>query len=372
LREFDKELEKLEAKEKYWQGIIEKGNGYELTIATGNENTLHMLQIEENKLQILKLKEMNNKLEEKSANLEEKSGNLEETVNNYIRKAQTVAISDLDIEAIEKDGYVCEAKAVDTPTKLDFNTPDKFVWPVPDKENDKSNTDAYLKYLMEIALDFKKLQVKKSIESPHLNTTVGVNPHHLNGKADIYVMPSICQRVSRNQLAMVFEMKPNDITSKNVAQAIGYVIAANSLFDIHGRPSPVGVLSDFNDQWVLIWVGKGDVVCYAEMEIDSSGIEKAITRETAIYYIRKHLKYYNQLLLDERSLKRKADDFNWVFDGFEAGSLKKYRVSQAEDNMSDLLETEEEVALYDMRQRLRMTPLFEIPSAAENNLSYFS
>ena len=26
LREFDKELEKLEAKEKYWQGIIEKSN----------------------------------------------------------------------------------------------------------------------------------------------------------------------------------------------------------------------------------------------------------------------------------------------------------------------------------------------------------
>ena len=316
--------------------------------------------------------DLRTKLEEMNIKLEEKSTKLEETVNNYIRKSQTVAISDLDIDAIERDGYVCEAKSVDTPTKIDFDIADKFVWPVPDKENDKSNTDAYLEYLKRIALNFKKLQVKKSIESPHLNTTVGVNPHHLNGKADIYVMPSICQRVSRNQLTMVFEMKPNDITSKNVAQAIGYVIAANSLFDIPGRPSPVGVLSDFVDQWVLIWVGKGGEICYAEVEIDSSGNEKALTRETAIYYIRKHLNYYNQLLLDEQTLKRKAEDFNWVFDGFAAGSLKKYRVSQAEDNMLDLLETDEEVALYNMRQRLRMTPLFEIPTAAENNLSYFS
>jgi hypothetical protein len=330
-----------------------------------DQNPLHMLQIEENKLQILKLEEINNKLQEKSAKLEE-------TVNNYIRKAQTVAISALDIETIEEDGYVCEAKAVDTPTKIDFAIPGKFQWPVPDKESDISNTDAYLKYLEEIAREFDKLKVEKSIESPHLNTTVGINPHHLNGKADIYVMPSACQFISRNQLAMVFEMKPKKITSNNVAQSIGYVIAANSLFDIPGRPSPVGVLSDFIDQWVLIWIGADSEICYAAREKDSDGKEKDLTRETAIYYIRKHLNYYNQLLLNEGKLKRKADVFNLVFDGFEAGVLKKYRVSQAEDNMRDLLETDEEVALYNMRQRLRMTPLFEIPTAVENDLSYFS
>jgi hypothetical protein len=41
LREFDTELEKLEAKEKYWQGIIEKGISYELTIATFNAPGMH-------------------------------------------------------------------------------------------------------------------------------------------------------------------------------------------------------------------------------------------------------------------------------------------------------------------------------------------
>ena len=91
-----------------------------------------------------------------------------------------------------------------------------------------------------------------------------------------------------------------------------------------------------------------------------------------VLLLKSKINYYIQLILDERTLKRKADNFNWVFDGFEAGSLKKYRVSQAEDNMRDLLETDEKVALYNMRQRLRMTPLFEIPTAAEDNLAYFS
>ena len=38
-------------------------------VEAANQNPLRMLQIEENKLQILKLEEMNNKLEEKSAKL---------------------------------------------------------------------------------------------------------------------------------------------------------------------------------------------------------------------------------------------------------------------------------------------------------------
>jgi hypothetical protein len=57
-----------------------------------------------------------------------------------------------------------------------------------------------------------------------LNTIVGVNPHQLKGEADLYVMPAACQTISRKELSMVFEMKPNDINSNNLAQAIGYVI----------------------------------------------------------------------------------------------------------------------------------------------------
>jgi hypothetical protein len=66
---------------------------------------------------------------------------------------------------------------------------------------------------------------------------------------------------------MVFELKPNDITSNNLAQAIGYVIAANSLFDVPGRPSPVGVLTDVIDQWFLIWIGKEGEIFYSGTEL---------------------------------------------------------------------------------------------------------
>jgi hypothetical protein len=303
--------------------------------------------------------------------LEQRFTKLEETVANYIQKAETVQISKLTIDKLEKDGYVCEAKSVPTPSELGLEIPAKFTWPVPDKEQDKQNTDSYVEYLKKITSNFNQLQVTKSIEAPNLDTTVGVNPHHLNGKADIYILPAVCQRIGRNQLVMVFEMKPNAITSNNVAQAMGYVIASNSLFDIPGRPSPVGVLSDFNDQWVLIWIGRDSEICYAEKEMDSEGNLKSLTRETALYYIRKHLQNYNQLLQDEVKRKRRAENFAWAFDGFEAGTLKKQRFAEPEDNMRDMLETNEELALYDMRRRLRHTPLFQIPFPAES-LSYFS
>jgi hypothetical protein len=80
---------------------------------------------------------------------------------------------------------------------------------------------------------------------------------------------------------------------------------------------------------------------------------------------------YNNLLNDEKATKRKAENIGWAFDGFEAGSLKKQRVMIAEDNMRDLLETDEEIAMYDMNKRMRDTPLFQIPPSAEP-LSYFS
>ncbi|KAK6096987.1 hypothetical protein MT418_002630 [Batrachochytrium dendrobatidis] len=184
-------------------------------------------------------------------------------------------------------------------------------------------------------------------------------------------MPDVCTLASRNQLLMVFEMKIGSINSNNLAQAIGYVVAANSLFDVPGRPSPVGVLSDFIDQWCLIWISKDGEVIYANMEKDSELHGKPLTRLTAMYYIQKHLEHYNQLLNDENTKKRRAEHTGWAFDEFEAGTLKKQMVLVAEDNMRDLLETDEEIAMYDMRKRMRNTPLFCIPPPAEK-LSYFS
>lgn len=112
------------------------------------------------------------------------------------------------------------------------------------------------------------------------------------------------------------------------------------------------------------------VKCYSETEKDSNGKKKNLTRGTALYYIRKHLYHYDQLLRDKDTKKRRAEDFGWAFDRFEAGSLKKQRFMEAEDNMRDLLETNEEIALYDMTKKIRNTPLFDMSASAEC-LSYF-
>ena len=154
-----------------------------------------MQQIEENKSEIKKLQESNSKLQE--------------TVSTYIEKAETVQISKLTVDRIKEDGYTVIAKSVNSITDPSFQIPDdfhKFQWPVKSNEKEKVNKDAYLEYLSKFAASFKSLQVKVSIEAPHLNTVVGINnPHHLNGEADIYVMPKACQLISRNQLSMVFE-----------------------------------------------------------------------------------------------------------------------------------------------------------------------
>ncbi|KAI8901828.1 hypothetical protein BC833DRAFT_519061, partial [Globomyces pollinis-pini] len=280
-----------------------------------------------------KLEESNRKLQESSSKLEESNRKLQETVSNYIEKAETIQISKLTIDKLQNDGFTLIARSVSSINDSDYQLPerfDKFQWPVRNSENDKRNKDAYLEYLTAFTESFteplNRLKVKSSIESPHLNTVVGIDPHHLNGEADLYVMPSVCHLVSRNQLTMVFELTPNNISTNNVVQAIGSVIAANSLFDVPGRPSPVGVLSDFIDQWVLIWIGKEGEVFYASVEEDSKGDEKILTRRTAMFYIKKHLENYNRLLNDEVFKKRRAENFGWAFDGFEAGILKKQKI----------------------------------------------
>jgi hypothetical protein len=110
----------------------------------------------------------------------------------------------------------------------------------------------------------------------------------------------------------------------------------------------------------LIWIGKNQEICSAEKETDSNGKEKILSRETARYYIRKHLYHYNRLLYDEWKNKRRAETAEWAFDRFEAGTLKKSRLIEGEDNMYDVPETKEEIALYDMTKRMRNTPLFDI------------
>lgn len=313
--------------------------------------------------------------EEKIKSLEESQKKFEETLNKYIQKASTVSISNLDFDMIERDGYECIAKTVMTPASLDFRVPPPFKWTVPGNETDKKNTDAYLAYLEKAVADFPKLVALKNIESPYLQTTIGMNaPHLVTGSADLYIIPKMSALACRNQLCAVVELKPNKINSNNLSQAIGYVIAANSLFStVTKRPSPVGMLTDLVDQWTLIWVGNDNVIYHASFEEKANGTEIPLTRGTALYYLRKHLARYSQMLIAEKSQKRKAEDvdFSWAFGDLEAGRLKKMRLV-AEDNMRDLIDDEEELILYDMRKRMENTPLFQIPLPAESHMPYFN
>jgi hypothetical protein len=219
--------------------------------------------------------------------------------------------------------------------------------------------------LQDIVSPFHELEATKTIESDLVVFVGKYRPHHWKGNADMYVLPRACMRFGKNQLAMVFKMNLNLITHQTVAQTIGYVIAANCLLDINGRPSPVGVLSDLMDQWALIWIGKEEQIYYARMERDAKGELKDLTRETALFYVRAHLAHYNQVLRDEVKKKRKAtDNFNFAFGTVEAGSLKKMKMED-EDNMLDVLESDEEIAMYEMRKRIGNTPFLQLPPAKQ-------
>ncbi|KAJ3296597.1 hypothetical protein HDU79_006220 [Rhizoclosmatium sp. JEL0117] len=245
----------------------------------------------------------------------------------------------------ERAGFVCEAIALDSVDTLDFELPALFDWPLPDNESDPINKDAYFTYLKRFLEDIQSVQVKKSIESPYLSTIVGAFSQHLTGNADLYIM--------------VLKLNSQPFVPEDLVEAIGYTLASNSLFDISGRPPPVGILTDFRNQWILIWIGPGGVIRYAETEVDVSGDTKELTQQTALHHIRMHMKAYDALLKAERATKRKAEAVRLVFDGLEAGFIKKQRVEVAEDNMVDLLDTEEEVRMYEISKRMKQTPLFD-------------
>ncbi|RHZ02823.1 hypothetical protein DYB26_011595 [Aphanomyces astaci] len=91
-----------------------------------------------------------------------------------------------------------------------------------------------------------------------------------------------------------------------------------------------------------------------------------LTRETAWQYIRKHCEYVNSVLREELAAGGAiVDDLQALklFPAFGdtntmAGQGKKFAPLEYEDNMVDVLETEEEVLLYQMSKRLQRTTAF--------------
>ncbi|CAK4102458.1 unnamed protein product [Aphanomyces euteiches] len=88
-----------------------------------------------------------------------------------------------------------------------------------------------------------------------------------------------------------------------------------------------------------------------------------LDRKTALYYMRKHCNYVDSCIQDENVVLRKdaTRDPHVVFGAIPAGELEKY-VTEYEDNMADVLETDEEIRFYQMSKRLRHTTAFDVPS----------
>ncbi|RLN99806.1 hypothetical protein DYB28_009192 [Aphanomyces astaci] len=250
------------------------------------------------------------------------------------------------------------------------NIPD-FEWMDGVNETDSRNVQRYKEYVAYMLREFVQLVVSTTVRLG-LSTPVGESRRRLTGAPDLYVVPRGCafNMCGRTEVVMVIELKKHDtLSDANIAQTAGYLLAAHTLFDKQAyRPTPVAVLTNLRDEWLLCWVDRNGEVCMMTMDRD----HQKLTRETAWQYIRKHCEYVNSVLREELAAGGPiVDDLQALklFPAFGdtntmAGQAKKFAPLEYEDNMVDVLETEEEVLLYQMSKRLQRTTAFDMPYAA--------
>lgn len=182
------------------------------------------------------------------------------------------------------------------------------------------------------------------------------------------------------------ELKPNEITQDNLAQAISQVIAANILFTKQADfPPPVGVLTDLMDQWILIWIGKNGMINYSDTEckktyklnfLDGPSNDNKpipISRSTAMHFIDKHLNYINDLL-NPLSQKRRIDHLNPEVFGFEAGKLMlRAKVANSDTQMEDVFDvmSREEIENYQVHRALKSMDFLLSPAAEKESSCSF-
>ncbi|ETV69781.1 hypothetical protein H257_14607 [Aphanomyces astaci] len=233
------------------------------------------------------------------------------------------------------------------------NIPD-FEWMDGVNETDSRNVQRYKDCVAYMLRDFPQLMITTTV---HL----GLSTPWANPDADSRGPPT---------LVMVIELKKHDTLSvANIAQTARYLLAAHTLFDKQAyRPTPVGVLTNLQDEWLLCWVDRNGEVCMMTMDRD----HQKLTRETAWQYIRKHCEYVNSVLREELAAGGTLVDDLQALKLFPVfgdtntmgGQVRKFAPLEYEDNMADVLETEEEVLLYQMYKRLQRTTAFDMPYAA--------
>jgi hypothetical protein len=302
---------------------------------------------------------------------------LKESVTKYIEKAATIAFSALDWKTLERDGVKTEA--ITLPIVKNLIDYPKFKWINSNKEDAKENKDAYLKYVCDLLSEFKLLKVELAPKNL-LDCDSGL-PHHLKGTTDLIAFPAHAAMLKRNNLNIVFELKPNLFVENNIAQTIGEVIAANSLSHNDGSfPSPVGVLTDLMEQWALIWISKNGIVHVANTMVTNENIVNPLDRNTAIYYIKKHFELCNQLVGFKISKKRSFDesvleDINLAFGAYDSGYWKSRQDVTANDPMEDFFDTmdEKEIEQHKLKRTWRIISNSNIfAPAAESSGSYLS
>ncbi|CAK4640960.1 hypothetical protein AeMF1_011983 [Aphanomyces euteiches] len=89
-----------------------------------------------------------------------------------------------------------------------------------------------------------------------------------------------------------------------------------------------------------------------------------LDRKTALYFMRKHCNCIDLCIQDSTALlnnmSHSTRDPHAAFGAIPTGELEKY-IIEYDDNMADVLETDEEIRCYEMSKRLRQTTAFDVP-----------
>ncbi|ORY47889.1 hypothetical protein BCR33DRAFT_764241 [Rhizoclosmatium globosum] len=259
---------------------------------------------------------------------------------------------------LEKDGFFAKGISLAQP-ESDFANIPPFTWPTPTNNDFSESNESYLAYIRDVITPIDAYKNLSVLLSPDENLLDLNLTYHWRGCPDVIVAPRASASCPRNQLGLLFILKPDLLTSENIVQACAQVAAANLLFGNDSAPSPVGVLTDLKDGWILIWMeGTDKCIHYAEYEFDliTGDLEK-LKRDTAVFYIQRHLHELNSIMhpFNRDQKKRKQPDVrDSVGFGKRVGKLKLKRQVTENDRMADLYDemTAEEIESYEMRKAL--------------------
>ncbi|CAK4670898.1 unnamed protein product, partial [Aphanomyces euteiches] len=239
--------------------------------------------------------------------------------------------SKLSADQIKQLGY--EPMFVSWPTVDDVSSErdyPAFKWNDDMSESNPTHVKPYKEYIAAVLEDTKFLSIKTDL---NLGISVGKDHRFLKGKADLCIVPA--ESLTVNEIVMVIELK-----SGSREETLEYPFYQWRTLTTSNR-----TLDEF------------------ERRMKNNG--EPLDRKTALYYMRKHCNFVDSCVQDPNTVLSDVStaprDPHVVFGAFPAGELEKY-VIEYEDNMADVLETDEEIRFYQMSNRLRHTTAFEVPS----------